>query len=279
MAALSVHTKLALGPRRSRPSLAPGPPISCGPGVPARRGQPGGLGLSALRFASPPSRQPRKRAGGCFATLWRRLQVALSVLRQEKCQGLPAPGDAGRARGSTPGCATLCPGVLLPRPLCAAPPSRPCRSTLPAAASLSRGHGCGDRAPRHNWSEFWLGGPHPSAHPLSRAGPAAPRCPAGFSLELEEPCLGWAAPVPAAAPPRTIPRRGVDLANFCGAGPPPRASSPRPQQCALCCARKPRHRRGGSGRAGGTSPAARGLRRWGRYAEFGVLSLILVRGF
>lgn len=118
MAGLSVHTKLVLGPRRARSSLRPGGGCRAGGGG-WRGGGPGGgvgaLGAAVRHLLASAANLP----GVCFATVWRRLQVAHAVTRQERCQGLASPlGGRGGGRrdgplGGAPPCATRCPGGLL----------------------------------------------------------------------------------------------------------------------------------------------------------------------
>lgn len=139
MAALSVHTKLALGPRRARPSLAPGPHQLRPGGCRAGGGSRGARG--SRRCAPPPSRQPCGRTGICFATVQRRPRVALAVMWQETCQGPQRRRVRDGPPGGAPRCATLCPGCS-----CLGPSARPrcpeaCPSTLAAAESLSRRRG------------------------------------------------------------------------------------------------------------------------------------------
>lgn len=104
MAGLSLHTKLVLGPRRAHSLLIPGPTISCALGgfEPARGGREvWGRGAAVRHLLASPVTVP----GVCFATVWRRLQVAHAVMWQERCQGLPAlerGGAAGRAPGGAP---------------------------------------------------------------------------------------------------------------------------------------------------------------------------------
>lgn len=160
MAGLSVHTKLVLGPRRARPSLAARPvlsappsPVSGGMGGSGRwRGGPGEGG--ALCWASPPSWQPCRRAGGLFCNT---LEATANRARLYVAEKVPGPGcPAGFRRGRTPPGSQCRPSALLGGGLLVPRPDRPKPSRIHRGTSSDPapgGHGSGvedppGRAPR-----------------------------------------------------------------------------------------------------------------------------------
>lgn len=221
MAALSVHTKLALGPRRARPSPAPGSPISCGLGVSGAAGGLGALGAALRRLLASPTNVPefvlQQFRGDC--EMCPTLRGGRSGRAWQRRRG------ADRAPGAAPPCATLCPGLLLPRPPLSSP-----TGPNPASAPQQQQRafpGCGAGAPRHNLSGFCCGGRTPVRIAL-RPVPQRPAAFPGAGGAL--PRMGRSGRQVPLAPPLTAspPRTGVVLANFCGWAPAPSLLPPAP---------------------------------------------------
>ncbi|XP_064241446.1 transcription factor SOX-2 isoform X2 [Passer domesticus] len=111
-------------------------------------------------------------------------------MRQQRCQGLPAPGGAAR-------CATLCPG--LPLPLSPLPGPADPKPAPPPWQQQRAFPGGGAGAPRQKLSGLWRRGAHPGARPLCRPAPAA------FPRRWRRPAwrgpVGERVPSPSSPPP------------------------------------------------------------------------------
>lgn len=176
-------------------------------------------------------------------------------------------GRARQCRRGAPPCATLCPGLLLPRPPLSGPAG-------PNAASPSRQQrafpGCGAGAPRHDLSDFCCGG--------ASALRPVPQLPRGFSRALEAPARegprGAAGPARSpltASSPRSCFSKLLRWALAALLGPRPVPAPPGPNNGREIPV-------SGVGGAGPWVPALRAAQR-GSYTEFGILSLTLVLRF
>lgn len=202
MAGLSVHTKLVLGPRRARSSLVARPVHPPGQrragGVGSVEGRAWGGG-GAPCWASPPSWQPCRRAGGLFCNT---LEATASRARPYVVEKVPGPVcPAGCRRGRTPPGSPPCTvrGRGWGGAACfsAGPtdPNLPGSTAAPAATQLLGGTAMGTGILTEGASEGEVvrflaeGGAHPSAVVSPRPTPCSARCSAerfvrcaGFSL-------------------------------------------------------------------------------------------------